>query len=110
MDAETFDDQVEACLNERYDINAVEKIYVHGDGAARIVSLGERFPNDCHVLDGFHLEKYLKKLGHYYLNRQIDLILETDWSTAFSTPPASFGKVDAAFMIHKSPGFMRSFA
>jgi len=65
MDAETFNDQVEACLNERYDINAVENIYVHGDGAARIVSLSERFPNACHVLDGFHLEKYLKKLGHY---------------------------------------------
>ena len=65
MDGETFNDQVEACLNERYDINAVENIYVHGDGAARIVSLGERFPNACHVLDGFHLEKYMKKLGHY---------------------------------------------
>lgn len=65
MDSETFNDQVEACLNERYDINAVEKIYIHGDGAARIVSLGEVFPNACHVLDGFHLEKYLKKLGHY---------------------------------------------
>jgi len=65
MDGETFNNQVEACLNERYDINAVEKIYIHGDGAARIVSLGEVFPNAYHVLDGFHLEKYLKKLGHY---------------------------------------------
>ena len=65
MNGETFNDQVEACLNERYDINAVEKIYIHGDGAARIVSLGEVFPNACHVLYGFHLEKYLKKLGHY---------------------------------------------
>ena len=248
MDAETFNDQVEACLNERYDINAVEKIYVHGDGAARIVSLGERFPNARHVLDGFHLEKYLKKLGHYEgapqrigalrtalkegnwdtckkllqtiyalqddkrkasckevvgylwkhrraiqlrlsldicgsctesivshvlserlsrsplawserglqkmtmlrvyaknggrvsekdirvsltkeeaqreaaslrsgwskynlcLNRQIDLILKTDWTTAFSTSHAPFGKVDAAFMIRKSLGAMRSIA
>ena len=248
MDAETFNDQVEACLNERYDINAVEKIYVHGDGAARIVSLGKRFPDACHVLDGFHLEKYMKKLGHYegapqrigalrtalkegkwetckkllkdiyalqddkrktgckevagylwrhrqaiqlrlsldicgsctepivshvlserlsrsplawserglknmtmlrvyaknggvisakdirvslskedakreidslrggwskynrYLNRQIDLILNTDWTTAFSTSPVSFGKVDAAFLIRKSLGAMRSLA
>ena len=29
------------------------------------MALGERFPNAVHVLDGFHLEKYLKKLGHY---------------------------------------------
>lgn len=65
MDGETFNDQVEACVNERYDINAVERIYIHGDGASRIVSLGESFPNACHVLDGFHFEKYMKKLSHY---------------------------------------------
>ena len=65
MDAEAFNDQAEACVNERYDLNQVKRIYIHGDGASRIVALGERFPNAEHVLDGFHLEKYLKKLGHY---------------------------------------------
>ena len=65
MEAEAFDDQVEACVNERYDINAVKRIYIHGDGAGRIAKLGECFPNAVHVLDGFHLEKYMKKLGHY---------------------------------------------
>ena len=65
MDAEAFNDQVEACVNERYDLNKVKRIYIHGDGAGRIVAMGERFPNAEHVLDGFHLEKYLKKLGHY---------------------------------------------
>ena len=65
IDAEAFNDQVEACVNERYDLNKVKRIYIHGDGASRIVALGERFPNAEHVLDGFHLEKYLKKLGHY---------------------------------------------
>ena len=65
LEAEAFNDQVEACVNERYDINAVKRVYIHGDGASRIVKLGESFPNASHVLDGFHLEKYLKKLGHY---------------------------------------------
>ncbi len=65
MDAEAFNDQVEACVYERYDLDKVGRIYIHGDGASRIVALGERFPNARHVLDGFHLEKYLKKLGHY---------------------------------------------
>ena len=65
MEAEAFNDQVEACVYERYDVNKVKRIYIHGDGASRIVALGERFPNAEHVLDGFHLEKYLKKLGHY---------------------------------------------
>ena len=65
MEAETFNDQAEACVNERYDLNKVRRIYIHGDGASRIMALGERFPNAEHVLDGFHLEKYLKKPGHY---------------------------------------------
>ena len=65
MEVEAFNDQVEACVYERYDINKVKRIYIHGDCAGRIVSLGERFPNAEHVLDGFHLEKYLKKLSHY---------------------------------------------
>ena len=65
MEVEAFNDQVEACVYERYDINKVKRIYIHGDGAGRIVALGERFPNAEHVLDGFHLEKYLKKLSHY---------------------------------------------
>lgn len=65
MEAEAFDDQVEACVNERYDIIAVKHIYIHGHGASRIAKLGERFPSASHVLDGFHMEKYLKKLGHY---------------------------------------------
>ena len=65
MEAEAFNDQVEACVNERYDLDKVKRIYIHGDGAGRIAKLGECFPNASHVLDGFHLEKYLKKLGHY---------------------------------------------
>ncbi|MDO5134343.1 MAG: ISLre2 family transposase [Eubacteriales bacterium] len=65
MEAEAFNDQVEACVYERYDLDKVKRIYIHGDGASRIISLGDRFPNAEHVLDGFHLEKYLKKLGHY---------------------------------------------
>ena len=65
MEAEAFNDQVEACVYERYDLDKVKRIYIHGDGASRIAALGERFPNANHVLDGFHLEKYLKKLGHY---------------------------------------------
>ena len=65
METEAFNDQVEACVYERYDLDKVKRIYIHGDGAGRIAALGERFPNANHVLDGFHLEKYLKKLGHY---------------------------------------------
>ena len=43
-----------------------------------------------------------------YMNRQIDLILETDWANAFQRQTLSFGKVDAAYLIRKSFGALRS--
>ena len=45
---------------------------------------------------------------NHYMEQQIDLILDTDWSAAFSTKPASFGKVVASFVIRKDLGTMRS--
>lgn len=33
MDGETFSNQVMACMNERCDINVVEKTHIHRDGA-----------------------------------------------------------------------------
>ena len=43
-----------------------------------------------------------------YMNRQIDLILDTDWANAFQKQALSFGKVDAAYLIRKSFGTIRS--
>ena len=43
-----------------------------------------------------------------YMNRQIDLILDTDWANEFQKQALSFGKVDAAYLIRKSFGALRS--
>jgi len=43
-----------------------------------------------------------------YMNRQIDLILDTDWASAFEKEAVSFGKVDASFIIRKSFATLRS--
>ena len=41
------------------------------------------------------------------MNRQIDLILSTDWSAAFEKHHIAFGKVDASFVIRKALGSFR---
>ena len=42
-----------------------------------------------------------------YMNRQIDLILSTDWAAAFEKQLIAFGKVDASFVIRKAFGSLR---
>ena len=64
MEAEVFNDRAEACVSERHNINAAKRIYIHGTERSRIASPEERFSKSSHALDGFHLEKYLKKAGH----------------------------------------------
>ena len=43
-----------------------------------------------------------------YMDRQLDLILSTDWANAFEKESVPFGKVDASFAIRKSFGALRS--
>ena len=45
-----------------YDLEKIEKIYVHGDGGRWIKNGLNCFAQTEHVLDGFHLEKYLKRI------------------------------------------------
>ena len=42
------------------------------------------------------------------MNRQIDLILDTDWMNAFQKQAVTFGKIDASYLIRKSFGALRS--
>ena len=62
MDNHTFIENVVAAIYEKYDMNKVEKVYIHADGGSWIKTLGTLMPNAVFVMDGFHLEKYLKKL------------------------------------------------
>ena len=53
---------VEGYMARAYDVEQIEKIYVHGDGGKWIRSGLEAFPNVVHVMDGYHFFKELK--GH----------------------------------------------
>ena len=45
-----------------------------------------------------------------YMNRQVDLILDTDWASAFQKQALTFGKVDAAYLIRKAFGAVHTIA
>lgn len=62
MDNHTFVDNVVAAIYEKYDMEKVERVYIHADGGNWMKALGNLMPNAVFVMDGFHLEKYLKKL------------------------------------------------
>ena len=62
MDNHTFVDNAVAAIYEKYDMEKVERVYIHADGGSWMKTLGALMPNAVFVMDGFHLEKYLKKL------------------------------------------------
>ena len=62
MDNHVFVDNVVAAIYEKYDMDRVDRVYIHADGGNWIKTLGTLMPNAVFVMDGFHLEKYLKKL------------------------------------------------
>ena len=59
---EEFWDEVYEYLDSRYDLKKVKKIYLNSDGGGWIRSGMKRIAGIVHVLDGFHLEKYLTRL------------------------------------------------
>ncbi len=62
MTAEAFRENVIAVLAERYDLDKVKQINVHGDGAPWIQALQQLIPHSRLVLDGYHLEKELRSV------------------------------------------------
>ncbi len=60
MTAEAFRENVLAVLTERYELDKVRQINVHGDGAPWIQALQQVIPQSRLVLDGYHLEKELR--------------------------------------------------
>ncbi len=56
-----FVENVISAMYERYDMEKVRTVYIHGDGGNWIRKIGDLLPNPIFVMDGFHLEKYYKK-------------------------------------------------
>lgn len=62
MEPAAFAENILSAIYERYDMEKEPEIVIHGDGGRWIRSLSELIPNSVLVMDGFHLEKYIKKL------------------------------------------------
>jgi hypothetical protein len=62
MNTHAFVENVVSAIYQKYDMNKVERVIIHADGGKWIKVLAEMFPNSVYVMDGFHLEKYFKKL------------------------------------------------
>ena len=60
MSAEAFRNNVVTVINERYDLDKVKQINVHGDGGPWIKGLQENIPHSRFVMDGYHLEKEMR--------------------------------------------------
>lgn len=53
-------EEVYAWIDESYRLENIERIYIHGDGASWIKVGLEKMPNSKFVLDGYHIEKYIR--------------------------------------------------
>lgn len=71
-DNNKFWDEICEYLDNQYDLEKVKKIYVNSDGGRWIKAGMKRIGGAIHVLDGFHLEKYLTKLTSHMKDSQAD--------------------------------------
>lgn len=66
-----FWDEVYEYIDSHYDLSRVKKIYVNSDGGGWIKAGIRRISGAVHVLDGYHLEKYMTKLtSHMKASRE----------------------------------------
>ena len=63
FDSKALWNTVEGYIQKAYAVDSIEKIYVHADGGGWIRSGLKEFAQTEHVLDGFHLEKYLRRIS-----------------------------------------------
>ena len=60
MPMAAFQENVLAVLTEKYDLEKIKQINVHGDGGPWIYGLQRLIPHSRFVLDGYHLQKELR--------------------------------------------------
>ena len=67
-----FWDEIYEYLDNHYELSKVKNIYVNSDGGSWIKAGVKRIAGVTHVLDEFHLEKYLTKLTSHMKDSQSD--------------------------------------
>ena len=66
FDTKRLSKRTEGYLYEAYDMDNVEAVYIHGDGGNWIRGLLPDVRQRVEVLDGYHLEKHLRRLSGEY--------------------------------------------
>ena len=66
---------VEGYIAKAYDVEQIDKIYIHGDGGKWIRNGLETFPNVTHVMDGYHFFKELKAFARKFPERNVKVAL-----------------------------------
>jgi hypothetical protein len=67
-----FWDEIYEYMDSHYELDKVKKIYVNSDGGGWIKAGMKRISGITHVLDEFHLEKYLTKLTSHMQDSRDD--------------------------------------
>lgn len=65
----------EGYIAAAYDMETLEKIYVHGDGGAWIMNGLDVFSQTRHIMDGYHFFKELKKICRIFPDRNVKIAL-----------------------------------
>ena len=58
-----------------YDVEQIDRIYIHGDGGKWIWNGLETFPNVVHVMDGYHFFKELKGIARKFPKRNVKITM-----------------------------------
>lgn len=71
-----FWDEIYEYIDTTYDLDQVKKVYINSDGGRWIKAGMHRIGGVTHVLDGFHLEKYITKLTSHMEDSRWDVSSE----------------------------------
>ena len=71
MDSKELWASVEGYIDKVYDLETLEAVRIHGDGGAWIKKGLENLANVEHVLDGYHLQKYLRSVSNRFPKQSV---------------------------------------
>ena len=95
-----FWEEIYEYLSSHYDLDKVKKIYINSDGGSWIKSGMNRIAGITHVLDEFHLEKYLIKLTSHMKDSKTDAADELRATIRSKT------KADFVELVEKLEGYL----
>ena len=68
-------ESVEGYIEKAYDVNQIERIYIHADGGKWIQNGLETFSNVVHVMDGYHFYKELRAISKRYPEHNVRAVI-----------------------------------